>query len=286
MCREWWEEAEEPYRTACKFLVLTIRVLIIGRLAVSYHGHHIWECYTWPVVFVCVKKDSEAFKFIHRTKDGSPSRSLLGNPQCHSVTMKVPFTMYLEFEFDLSGFQLFDLRERVLNEIPTSQFVAVRGTFEKIQPIRDCRSEASRMYLQRRLIVGPESIRETRSHLSARTMVSPPNSNHRLCMSVSKYGFCVSVSRTHLHMPSACRRYLARRILTGVKLCVRSCRIYQQPWFIQIVAIRTGILLKFGSVAAATVPKLPNSNPIEARHDMYILLQKHLQARSKSYMCG
>ena len=51
--------------------------------------------------------------------------------------------------------------------------------------------------------------------------------------------------------------------------------------FIRSEAIRTGILLKFGSVAAATMPKLPNSNPIEARHDMYILPQKHLQTRSK-----
>ena len=69
--------------------------------------------------------------------------------------MKVPFTVYLEFEFDLSRIQLFDLRKRVLREKPTSQFVAVRGTFEKIQPVRDCRSEASRIYLYKRLSVVP-----------------------------------------------------------------------------------------------------------------------------------
>lgn len=35
----------------------------------------------------------------------------------------------------------------------TSQFVAVNGTFEKIQPVRDGRSDASRMYLSSSLSI-------------------------------------------------------------------------------------------------------------------------------------
>ena len=223
--------AREPYRTAGKLLVLAIVILVIGRLTISYHGHHIRECYPWPVVFVCVKEDSEPFEFIHRTKYRPPCRSLLGDPQCHSIAMKVPFTVYLEFKLDLSGFQLFDLCERVLAKRPTSQFVAVKGTFEKIQPIRDCRSEANRIYLYGRLVVGLESSRVAVTYLSARTIVSPPNSNHRLCISVSKYGFCLPVRWTYIHMQSANHRYLAQRGLTGVKLCVRSYVTYKQSNF-------------------------------------------------------
>lgn len=58
----------------------------------------------------------------------------------------------------------------ILNSTKISQFVAVRGTLEKIQPSREGLSDASRMYL------------------SVRMIVSPPKSHHRLCMSESRYG--------------------------------------------------------------------------------------------------
>jgi hypothetical protein len=50
----------------------------------------------------------------------------------------------------------------------TSQFVAVSGTRENIHPVREGLSEARRMYL------------------SVRTMVSPPKSHQRLCISESR----------------------------------------------------------------------------------------------------
>lgn len=58
-------------------------------------------------------------------------------------------------------------------EAYTSQFVAVSGTREKIQPALDGSSPVRRMYL------------------SVRTMVSPPKSNHRLCISESRYGYVI-----------------------------------------------------------------------------------------------
>jgi len=71
----------------------------------------------------------------------------------------------------------------------TSQFVAVNGTFENIHPLWDGRSEASRMYLrgcgQRMAQIAS---RGTGAYLSALIIVSPPKSNHRLCISVSRYG--------------------------------------------------------------------------------------------------
>jgi hypothetical protein len=83
----------------------------------------------------------------------------------------------------------------------TSQFVAVNGTRENIQPSREALSEASRTYL------------------SVRMMVSPPKSHHRLCMSESRYGYACQYGCVVLTIVV----YICnRRRLTGSRLCVRN----------------------------------------------------------------
>jgi hypothetical protein len=69
----------------------------------------------------------------------------------------------------LFSFRLLNVMRWVVRR--TSQFVAVKGTREKIHPAREGSSGVRRMYL------------------SVLTMVSPPKSNHRLCMSESRYGY-------------------------------------------------------------------------------------------------
>jgi hypothetical protein len=78
----------------------------------------------------------------------------------------------------------------------TAQFVAVRGTLEKIQPSREGLSDARRTYL------------------SVRMIVSPPKSHHRLCMSESRYGCRGQTLASDM--------FLQRMRLTGSRLCVRN----------------------------------------------------------------
>jgi hypothetical protein len=68
---------------------------------------------------------------------------------------------------------------------PTSQFVAVKGTRENSHPSCEGRSEVSRMYLFPHQHASFPRDNNT-AYWSARTMVFPPKSNHRLCISESR----------------------------------------------------------------------------------------------------
>lgn len=77
--------------------------LVVRRLAVTHHGHDIWERSTRAVVFVRVEENSQAFKVVCRPKDGTLGCALLGEPQGEAISVQVAGAMDLEFNFDLGS---------------------------------------------------------------------------------------------------------------------------------------------------------------------------------------
>lgn len=76
----------------------------------------------------------------------------------------------------------------------TSQFVAVKGRRDHSHPDCACLSDVKRIYLQQQINITthrpyPQSKNMFRlTYWSARMIVSPPQSNHRLWSSESRYG--------------------------------------------------------------------------------------------------
>lgn len=94
--------ATNAARRATGYLVrLAVVVLVVWRLAVTQHGHHVGEDCAGAIVFVGVKEDAETLKVISRTEDGAWRCALLREPHGHAVAVEVPIPMNLKLDFDL-----------------------------------------------------------------------------------------------------------------------------------------------------------------------------------------
>lgn len=166
------EGKRRTHTTPGNLIRLAVIVLVIRRLPIAAHSHDIGKDGAGPVVLVRIEEDAETLEVVCGTEDRSGGSALLGEPHGHAVAVEVALAVDLELDQNLVSREHMEwcvVRRR--DSVCTSQFVAVSGTRENIQPSREGLSEASRMYL------------------SVRMMVSPPKSHQRLCMSESRYGY-------------------------------------------------------------------------------------------------
>ena len=136
-------------KRSVQILVRSIRIFIIRCMSIAEHSHHERIDSTRTVILVCVKEDTETFEVVDRAKNRSLGSTLLCYPQGHAISMEGGFSVYFEFEFDLREYKLSFLLLRARECLNTSQFVAVRGILENIQPLLDAMSLASLTYLGR-----------------------------------------------------------------------------------------------------------------------------------------
>ena len=162
------------YRATGELVRLAVVVLVVRCLPIATHSHDIGKHCAGAVVLVRIKKDAEALELVGGTEDVARSGALLGEPHSEAVAIQIALASDFELEFDLCRVSWEAGGEQEKER--TSQFVAVNGTREKIQPSREGLSDARRTYL------------------SVRMMVSPPNSHQRLCMSESRNGCTRSAS--------------------------------------------------------------------------------------------
>jgi hypothetical protein len=129
---------KEAYRAASKLIRLAVILFVIGSLTIAHHGHNVWEHNAWTIVLVRINKDTEPFEFIHGSEDWTSLRALFREPESHAIAVECLGAADFEFYFDLYGILASLLITMFYNSVkcvPTSQFVAVNGTREKIQPV-------------------------------------------------------------------------------------------------------------------------------------------------------
>jgi hypothetical protein len=68
------------YRAAGELVGLAVVVLVVSSLSVTVHSHDVGKDGARAVVFVCIKKDTEAFEFVGRAEDIALEGALLGEP--------------------------------------------------------------------------------------------------------------------------------------------------------------------------------------------------------------
>ena len=74
--------------------------MIIRRLPIPHHRHHIREDHPRAVILVGIKEDCEALKVICGSKHGAGGAALLGDPHGHAIAVEVAFSVDLKLEFD------------------------------------------------------------------------------------------------------------------------------------------------------------------------------------------
>ena len=94
-------EGTKTYRAAGDLVCLAVDVLVVLGLAITVHGHDVWEHGARAVVLVCVNEDTEALEVVGVTKDGSWLRALLGEPHGEAVAVEIALAMDLEFDRNL-----------------------------------------------------------------------------------------------------------------------------------------------------------------------------------------
>ena len=92
---------DKTYGASSQFVRLAVRVLIVLGLAVSHHGHDIWERGTRAIILVSIKEDSQSLKFVYMSEDLATLRALFGKPHGHTITIEVMGTLDGKFDFDL-----------------------------------------------------------------------------------------------------------------------------------------------------------------------------------------
>lgn len=144
-------------------------------------------------VLVGIEEHAQALELIDGTKHGTRERPLLRNPQRHSVAEEVSFAMDLELPLDLRLYQYTEFLPYTTGA--TSSHLPVRRRQRQSRPqeprlVLPIRSQSN---ISTRFVncVRPRGMEGRGANWSERMTVSPPQSNHRLCRSESRYGCCV-----------------------------------------------------------------------------------------------
>ena len=91
----------DSYRAPGDLVRLAVVVLVIGRVAVTAHGHDVGEHSTRAVVLVRVDEEPETLELVGVAKDRPRLRALLGEPHGKAIAVEVALAVDLEFDNDL-----------------------------------------------------------------------------------------------------------------------------------------------------------------------------------------
>lgn len=160
-------------------------LLVVARLTVTPHDHHVRKRNARSIILVRVEEDSQALKLVGRPKNGALGGALLREPDGKAVSMQVPRAMKLELNLDLrlSASRKTKVHVRTHLPIRRNEGNARKDPSLLGRPVRG-QADIPRGLFSRR----PTQGRLRPTYLSVRMMVSPPKSHHLLCMSESKYG--------------------------------------------------------------------------------------------------
>lgn len=76
--------------------------LVVARLTVTPHDHHVRKRNARSIILVRVEEDSKALKLVCRPKNGALGGALFREPDGKAVSMQVPRAMEFELNLDLT----------------------------------------------------------------------------------------------------------------------------------------------------------------------------------------
>ena len=100
---KYQSEREEgnTYRTASKFIGLAIMSLIIRRMSIPQHSHHIRKHHSRAIILVRVKENTQPLKFILVAKHGALLGAIGGHPHGEYIAKEVSLAIDVELDFNL-----------------------------------------------------------------------------------------------------------------------------------------------------------------------------------------